>query len=219
MPEATSIATGHVGVVHRSPFEGHTPGDRPALGGQIGVRLTAGTLSSVTLVATWPAGITALGQALGAALGPAVPARTGDTVHLDSGLLVRSGPEEFMLLLEERGDMVARLRAHIAADVGSVTDLSHARCHIHIEGDKCRDTLSKLFALDFREPAFPLDHVRLSGHHHVPSMLHRRGLDSFDMYVFSTYAHDQLATLIDAALEYGVSLALPHAAQHANGVL
>ena len=140
-------------------------------------------------------------------------------MHLDRGLLVRSGPEEFMLLSEQRGDMVASLRRHIASDIGSVTDLSHARCHIHIEGDKCRDTLSKLFALDFREPAFPLDQVRLSGHHHVPSMLHRRERDSFDIYVFSTYAHDQLATLVDAALEYGVSLALSHADQHANGVL
>lgn len=205
--------------MYRSPFEGHPPGDRPTRGGQICVRLTAGTVSSVTLVATWPAGAAALGQALGAALGLAVPARTGDTVHLDIGLLVRSGPEEFMLLSGQSTDTVASLRRHVAADIGSVTDFSHARCHIHIEGGKCRDTLSKLFALDFREPAFPLDQVRLTGHHHVPCMLHRRALDSFDIYVFSTYAHDQLSTLIDAALEYGVSLTLSHAAQHANGVL
>ena len=209
------MAASRVGVTHRGPFEGHKPGDRPNRAGQIGVHLGAGTLSSVTLIATWPSGMKALSQALGAALGLAVPVRTGDTVHLDRGLLVRSGPEEFMLLSEQDAEGVASLRQRIAPDIGSVTDLSHARCRIRIEGKQCRDTLSKLFALDLREPAFPLDQVRLTGHHHVPSMLHRRGRDSFDIYVFSTYAHDQLSTLIDAALEYGVSLAF----SHVNGVV
>lgn len=195
----------------RSPFEGHQPGDRPARDGQIGVRLSAGTISSVTQVATWHNGIDALAVALGTAMKCDVPDRTGDTAHLDEALLVRTGPEEFMLISQQSVDMAGRLRAHIVADIGSVTDLSHARCHIRIEGDHCRSTLSKLFALDFREPQFPLDQVRLTGHHHVACMLHRRELDSFDIYVFSTYAFDQLSTLVDAALEYGVSLAVAHA--------
>ena len=196
---------------HRSPFVGHTPGERPAPNGQIGVRLSAGTVASVTQVATWHNGIDALAVALGTAMKCDVPARTGDTVHLKEAVLVRTGPEEFMLISQQSVDMAGRLREHIVADIGSVTDLSHARCHIRIEGDKCRDVLSKLFALDFREPAFPLDQIRLTGHHHVPSMLHRRERDDFDIYVFSTYAHDQLSTLVDAALEYGVSLAVSHA--------
>ena len=219
MVEATPTAAGMTapGMVarRRRPFEGHQPGDRPNRAGQIGVRMGAGTLSSVTSIATWPSGIDVLCNALGTALGAAVPARTGDTLHLGSALLVRSGPEEFMRVSDQAGDTAASLRGHIAADIGSITDLSHARCLIRIEGDKSRETLSKLFALDLREPAFPLDQVRLTGHHHVPSMLHRRGLDAFDIYVFSTYAHDQLSTLVDAALEYGVSLAVSHAVDHA----
>lgn len=197
-------------IRHRSPFEGHQPVERPSREGKIGVRLSTGTINSVTRIATWHHGIDALTAALGAAFGLAVPAKTGDVVHLPHGLLVRSGPEEFLLLSGQRLDVWA-LRQKIAADTGSITDLSHARCLIHIEGERCRDTLSKLFALDLREQEFPLDLVRLSGHHHVPAMLHRRERDAFDIHVFSTYAHDQLATLIDAALEYGVALTLSHA--------
>jgi sarcosine oxidase gamma subunit len=48
--------------------------------------------------------------------------------------------------------------------------------------------------------------VRLTGHHHVPCLLHRLGEQAFDLYVFTTYAHDQLAVVLDAALEFGVSL-------------
>ncbi len=65
--------------------------------------------------------------------------------------------------------------------------------------------LAKLFAIDFRAPAFPFGQAWLTGHHHVPCLLHRLDADAFDVYVFTTYARDQLETLIDAALEYGVA--------------
>ena len=90
--------------------------------------------------------------------------------------------------------------------MGSVTDLSHARCRIHIEGPQCRTALNKLFALDLRESALPIGDMAMTGTHHVPSTLHRLGTDAFDLYVFSTYAYDQLATVFDAAQEYGVAL-------------
>jgi heterotetrameric sarcosine oxidase gamma subunit len=202
-------------IFHRSPFEGHQPFERRSRDGHIGVRLSAGTVTSVTQIATWPSGIEALVAALGDAVGVAVPAKTGDTVPLPfplpGGLLVRSGPEEFLLGSEQGGNMTAQLRQTITPDIGSVTDLSHARCHMHIAGDRCRDALSKLYAIDLRDHEFPLEQVRLSGHHHVPSMLHRRARDAFDIYVFTTYAHDQLSALIDAALEYGVALEVSHA--------
>lgn len=201
----------HLAISHRSPFEGHQPFERRSRDGHIGVRLSAGTVTSVTQIATWPSGIEALVAALGNAVGVAVPAKTGDTVPLPGGLLVRSGPEEFLLGSEQGENMTAQLRQTITPDIGSVTDLSHARCHIHLAGDRCRDALSKLYAIDLRDHEFPLDQVRLSGHHHVPSMLHRRARDAFDIYVFTTYAHDQLSALIDAALEYGVALEVSHA--------
>ena len=207
MAEANPMADLPAGPAQRSPFEGHTPGDRANSGGKIGVRLSAGTLPCVLLIATWPSGIDAVSEALGAALeGIVVPAKTGETQQIPGGLLVRTGPEEFMLVASAGHLSVASLRQKIAADIGSVTDLSHARCRITITGEKSRDTLSKLFALDLREPEFPQGQVRLTGHHHVPCMLHRLGLERFDIYVFSTYAFDQLSTLIDAALEYGVGL-------------
>lgn len=196
--------------LYRSPFEGHAPGARPTRTGSIGVHLAAGRLASVTLVSTWPAGIDALGAALGRALNAPLPQRTGHTQATPMGLLMRTGPEEFMLVSDQAGELTERLRQSIPAEIGSVTDLSHARCRIHIEGEQCLATLSKLFALDLRAAAFPLGEIKLSGHHHVPCTLHRRGPAAFDLYVFSTYAFDQLATLLDAALEFGVALSDVH---------
>jgi sarcosine oxidase subunit gamma len=160
----------------------------------------------VTLISTWISGLPGLLQALDQVFGNAVVQQIGKTVQTELGLLLRTGPEEFVLVGDDSTDRCALLRASIDADTGAVTDLSHARCRIHISGAQCRATLNKLFALDLRESAFALGDVALTGTHHVPCMLHRLGTDAFDIYVFSTYAHDQLSTVLDAALEYGVAL-------------
>lgn len=202
MVETTSSAT------LRSPFEGHASGSRPNAAGQIGVQLSAGTVPSVTLIATWISGIDGLLAALVKVFGDTLPQRIGQSARTEFGTLMRTGPEEFLLIGDDASDRTTLLRATVGADIGSVTDLSHARCRVHIEGPQCRTVLNKLFALDLRASSFAVGAVALTGTHHVPSLLHRLGPDSFDLYVFSTYAHDQLGTVLDAAQEYGVALQL-----------
>jgi len=194
---------------HRSPFEGHQPGRRPAKDGQVGVVLRADTVPGLWLVHTWPSGVARLRLALAAACGvDSVPEHTGQVAAVAPGLLMCAGPCEYQILSMQHPGRVPDLRQYVTAEVGAVTDLSHARCCIHIEGAQCRDTLSKLFALDLREAAWPVGELRLTGHHHVPCAAYRTGLDSFDLLVFSTYAFDQLGTVLDAAQEYGVALEL-----------
>lgn len=194
-------------ALFRSPFTGHSSGNYPNAAGALGVRLSARRCASVLLLASWVGNGPALQDAVAQAVGANVPQPTGSTRVTPLGLLMRVGPEEFLLVNDAAAPTrVASLRLHLGADIGSVTDLSHARCRIRIEGDNCLDTLSKLFALDLREKAFAVQDIRLTGHHHVPATLHRRGARAFDLYVLSSYAFDQLATLRDAALEYGLSL-------------
>ena len=192
----------------RSPFQGHKPGQRANAAGQMGVHLCAEMLPSVTLISTWISGLSGLRNALAEVLGQALPQHTGETLRTAHGLLAHTAPEEFLLIGEDATDRCTLLRSVIGTDIGAITDLTHARCRIHISGMQCRSTLNKLFALDLRESAFPSDRIALTGTHHVPSMLHRLGLDAFDLYVFSTYAHDQLASLVDAGLEFGVGVEL-----------
>lgn len=192
--------------LYRSPFEGHTLGERPALDGSVGVSIRAGLVPHAVLVSTWVSGEAGLQDALTQLLGQTPPGPTGQIQATHLGLLMRTGPEEWLLIGDGASDACSVLRAAIGADVGGVTDLSHARCRIKVQGPRCLDTLSKLFALDCRPAAFPIGELRLSGHHHLPCSLHRLGETEFDLYVFTTYAHDQLASLLDAALEYGVKL-------------
>lgn len=189
----------------RSAFAGHTPGRFANAQGQTGLQVAARRLPGVYLLSTWINGVAAFEAAVQAALG-SVPARPGLVVQTAHGLLMRTGPEELMLISPDEAERLPLLRQHIAPDVGAVADLSHARCCIRMQGPACRTVLNKLFALNLRESEFPVGQARLGGTHHVPSLLHRLDADAFDWYVFTTYAHDQLTTLLDAALEYGYEL-------------
>lgn len=177
---------------------------QPDAAGATGVHLHAHTLASVTLISTWLAGAQALEQALSQALGPAVPSQTGQVATSNRGVLMRTGPSEFLLIGHSAESPLAQLRQAVAPEIGSVTDLSHARCCIRVEGAQCQTTLNKLFALDFRESEFPIGEIRLTGTHHVPSLLHRQASQCFDLYVMTGYAQDQFDALQDAAREYGV---------------
>ena len=208
----TASSTLAAAAAFSSPFADHAAHEHPTRDGPVQVRLQAERLASVTLISTWMGGTQALCAALGQALAATdlfpLPASTGQTAQCPLGLLLRTGPHEFMLIGSGAVDVAAALKAHITPDIGALLDLSHARCRVHIEGPHAMATLGKLFALDFRDAAFAVGQLKLSGHHHVPCSLHRLGAESFDLYLLSTYAHGQLESLQDAALEYGVALTL-----------
>ena len=192
----------------RSPFTGHHAESQANRQGQIQVHVNAHVLPRVTLISTWLRGEAKLAEALTQALQVSIPQATGKTVQCALGLLMRTGPQEWILIGSTDLDAQATLRSYIHSEVGSITDLSHARCRIHVSGTKVTEALGKLFALDFRSAAFAQNDVALTGHHHVPCTIHRWGEQYFDLYVFSTYAFGQLESLIDASREFGVELSL-----------
>lgn len=192
-------------TLFRSAFAGHEPGTQADMRGNVGLRVSARRCAGAYLLSTWISGTPAFEQALLACFGTA-PSRSGTVAQTAHGLLMRTGPEELLLVAPDDTERLAALRQNITAEVGAVADLSHARCRIRLEGAACTTVLNKLFALNLKESEFPVGEVRMCGTHHVPSLLHRTGAQAFDWYVFTTYAHDQLSTLLDAALEYGYTL-------------
>ena len=186
------------------PFPASMAQRRPNRDGLVQVRMQAGTLSQLTQVSTWLGGWEALAARLSALL--PVPAAPGQTATQDGHWVARTGPEELLLIAAPGSPLLQQLLAALPDDVGHSLDLGHARCRLRLQGPEAVATLQKLFALDFRAAAFPVGEVRLSGAHHLPALLHRTGANAFSLYLHTTYAHDQVESLIDAALEWGVEL-------------
>ena len=182
---------------------------QPTRSGQLQVHLRVQKPSNLTQFSTWSSSIGALSSALHRALDCAPPLHTGHLVQCALGTLMRSGPFEFLLVGDadhSPSDRVALLRQHINAEMGSVLDLSHARVRVSVHGDKAVEALSKLYALDFRPAAFAANSFVLTGHHHIPCLLHRLDAQHFHAYYFTTYARGQIDLLADAALEFGVDV-------------
>jgi len=112
------------------------------------------------------------------------------------------GPARFMVISEDEG-LADTLSAAVPLDTGTVTDLSHGRTAIRIEGPKAERVLSKLFALDFAPAAFPVIAGRATVHHDMLAQMQRTGPERFDIYVFRSFARSFWTLLCDAAEETG----------------
>ena len=94
-------------------------------------------------------------EALGARLGAALPAGTGDVAHAGDRTVLALGPDEYLLLGGD-GDVerdTAELRALLGRD-GAVTDVSATRTTVVLRGRRARDVLAHGLAVDLdRLPA------------------------------------------------------------------
>lgn len=107
------------------------------------------------------------------------------------------------LLESTAADLEPKLQAAIAADIGSVTDLSSARTILTLTGPDVETVLSKGIAMDFDRQKFPNGMVAQTTAHHMPLMIVRSKADEFRLFAFSSYAQSTLHWLETACFDHG----------------
>ncbi|MBL8789528.1 MAG: sarcosine oxidase subunit gamma [Rhizobiales bacterium] len=131
------------------------------------------------------------------ALGDALAAMRGVTV-------LWAGPEQYFVQAEGRGE--AALAAELStalAGIASVSDQSHGRVVIRIEGPKVRAVLAKGTPVDLHADAFPLGKSALTQMAHVGVHLTRVGGDAFDLSVFRGFSESFWEWLCEQSEEFG----------------
>ena len=141
--------------------------------------------------------------AVGAALGvPAPPGRNAVATVGDSAVLW-TGPGRWLVIEPESRELASLLAQHCPGDVAAITDLSHARTALRIEGPQVRGLLAKLCTLDLDPQAFPPGTCAQTQFGQIGVLLYCRTDDGFDIFVLRGFAVSAWETLIDAALEFG----------------
>jgi heterotetrameric sarcosine oxidase gamma subunit len=187
-----------------TPFYDMKPEQHANPDGEMGVRFSPSPLACAWQLHTWVQGQEAFFSNLAAYF--EIPAM-GETKYLaDDTLLVRSGPVELSLFNRKPSPLSLSIVQSLNPELGAALDLSHAKMCVQMLGDKVVPSLQKRFALDLRLVHFPVGRFCVSGFHHAPAALHRVSEHDFDLYLLTTYAKDQLASLMDAALEFGYVL-------------
>ena len=90
--------------------------------------------------------------------------------------------------------------------MAALTDQSHSRCVLRIEGTHARDVLSKGTTLDLDRGIFTQDDVRTSNLFHMNASIHCLDSDCFDIYVARSFGQSFFEVLCHAAMEYGYEI-------------
>lgn len=182
--------------------EAWRPGTHANAAGEVGVTLSETRPGSIVEVACWPGAEKALLAAIRKAAGLALPETPGGGAVKGGRAGFGIGPGRFLLIDEDEG-LADRLSAAVPLDTGTVTDLSHGRTAIRVEGSKAEWVLAKFFALDFSPAAFPLHAGRATAHHDILAAIQRTGADRFDLYVFRSFARSFWTALCHGSEEAG----------------
>lgn len=174
-------------------------GRREAEDDAVGVKLGHRICASLVQITTWPDSLkpvmTALGKLTKLPVGETAPANDDYTV-------MPIAPGRFLVEAQVTG-AEALLRKVVKPEKGAVTGLSHARVAITISGEKAEWVLSKGIAVDFSLAAFPVDTSIVTSHHEIGLTIRRIDEQSFDLYVFTSFARSFWTWLEKAASEVG----------------
>ena len=120
-------------------------------------------------------------------------------------ILMETGPARW-LIDDDVAGLENKLRKLISAKSGAITSLTHARVVVNISGPKAEWIMASGVALDFCADAFPVGSTQLCHHHEIGLTIHRTGEESFDLYVFTSFARAFWGWLTRASAEVGYSV-------------
>lgn len=185
--------------------DAYRPGSHGNFSDGVGVVLSEIAPGSIVAVAAWPDAEKAVIAAIAQATGLALPATPGDGATSGDRSGFGTGPGRFLLVDQAEG-LAAKLAAAIPLDTGSVTDLSHGRTALRVEGEQAEWVLAKFFAVDFSLAAFPLHAGRATAHHDFLVQIQRTGAQAFELYVFRSFARSFWKVLCRGAEEVGYEI-------------
>ncbi|UUP16060.1 sarcosine oxidase subunit gamma [Nitratireductor thuwali] len=179
------------------------PGAFPNHAGDTGIRLSEATPARIVEACAWPGKEQALRDAIARATGLRLEGTAANSAasSKDAAALC-IGPGRYLVSSARQG-LFETMRAEIDAETGTVTDLSHGRTCIRLEGSACEWVLSKLFAVDFHLTTFPPGTGLATAHHDIFAQIHRSGENRFEIFVFRSFARAFWAALQEAAAETG----------------
>jgi len=187
----------------QSPL-GHVfvPGDHGNSAGGIGLVLTERSDVSIVQVTAWRGTIPAILTAIGDVTGLNVADKPGAGRSAGEKSAFGFAPGRYFVV-SPSADLEDRLRKAIPLETGTIIDLTHGRTAIRVKGPWSEWVLSKLFAIDFSEHGFPAGFGRATLHHDIHANIQRIDAETFDLYVFRTFARSFWQTLGHAAAEVG----------------
>ncbi|NTS31684.1 sarcosine oxidase subunit gamma [Phyllobacterium sp. BT25] len=180
----------------------YVTGDHGNAAGGVGVTIRERIGLSIIQITAWSDTIPEVLTAIGSATGLVLQNKPGLGRVAGEKSVFGFAPGRYFVVAATP-ELELRLRSVISADLATIIDLTHGRTVIRVSGPDAEWVLSKLFAIDFSEHAFPIAYGRATLHHDIHANIQHIDDETFDLYVFRTFARSFWKTLGHAAEEVG----------------
>ena len=162
------------------------------------LHLTTADPSSMMQIGFWPDTAAAVQARMAALFELDRPPAPGRFATKDGTICARIAFDSYLLIDAD----AAAVTNDLPPDDCAVTDLSHSRRGIAIEGRAAAAFLNRDVAVDFASGACPPGSVVQTTMHHVPVLLLRHAENRFALYVYRSYAEDLIDWLADMARSF-----------------
>jgi len=135
-----------------------------------------------------------------------LPTAPNSSSAFPKGCILKLGPDEWLLV----GETETSWSEKMSMPGATLTDVSHARIAIQVDGGQSRNMLAKGCAIDLHPRQFPAGTCIQTSIAKIGVILHRpRNDNSFTLYAARSYAGSFWHWLTAAANEYGYHVATP----------
>jgi sarcosine oxidase subunit gamma len=171
----------------------------PRIGDRADQRLTEVRPLSILQVQAWPDTHERVRHFLGELLSLDAPA-IGQAVATSDLTVAASAPGRY-LIAGNQGDLAQRVEAALPSGDAAVTDLSHGRAILRLEGGDAAAILQTSVLLDLARVAFPPGRVAETPIHHVNVLIHRHSETAFEVWAPRSFALSLAEWLLDQPIQ------------------
>ena len=171
--------------------------------GEAGARLSESRPASLLQVAAWPDTLATVEAVIAELLGVGVPPL--GRAFADPNLTIAAIAPGRFFIAGVAPDLAQRLEAALPSSDAAVTNLSHGRVILRLQGAAAGNVLAKGVALDLDPATFAAGRVAQTAIHHIDVLVHRQAEMVFDLWVLRGFAEALAEWLLDAGLEYGIT--------------
>lgn len=197
-------------------FEARSPlarqlaaGGRDGRDGRRALRLGEVNGWALAQLAVFPGREAELASAVAPLLGGEALAARADTVQRGTVAAVYRTASDAYWVVAPDAKLISQLLAAVPAPAGTVTDLSHSRVRLRLEGPEARALLAQGISIDLHPRSFAVGAFAQTALHHTGALLERCAQDRYELYVLRTFARSIWEWLLDAALPLGYEISPP----------